>query len=687
MRYWLAFVLSGLIAAPPVLAQPAPAPGPAVSVQQVPPSRVGAVTFVAGDLAFHASGETRWSAAGINYPFASGDSFWTDPQARAQIQIGPTTLSMDGGTEIDVTDLNEEAAQLSLPQGRIYLHLRQLDPGQSFEVDLPQGAVWLLARGSYDIDAGNPHRGTRLAVFGGSARFDGSGVARFIHSGEVIGLSQTNPATVTNERAAGDDFVQWCNAHDYREDRVVTTTHYISPHMTGYAGLTSYGAWHSNPQYSEVWYPSQVPADWAPYREGRWIWVEPWGWTWVDQEPWGFAPFHYGRWAYIDDRWGWVPGEYVAQPVYAPALVAFVSLGAAEIGTAVAAGPAVGWFPLAPGEVYWPSYTRNTTYIRNLNVTNVKNINTMIGEARGGAPPPQAVGANFVNRRFTTVVPQRVFASADPVAPAVVHVPQAALQKAPVVSHPPQVTPVVAKASVNGAPPPPTGSAPRGPTRGGATAPMVPSQPPHPGAPVTAHPGAPSTAPASTAALPPRPGGTPTAHPGAARPANTAALPPPSGVAAPHRLPPPSAHAIPSAAPNAGRPEHIPRTESARRELPSAVQPERRLPPAAVIHPAPAPHPAAPAFHSPAEAQIVHPPVVHPSPPVNRPAAAAIVAPRPEPLPAHAPAAPPHPTIPAPHPVQPAAQVHPAPVAPLHPHPAPSGKAAPKEKEKQEGQH
>ena len=35
----------------------------------------------------------------------------------------------------------------------------------------------------------------------------------------------------------------------------------------------------------------------------------PWGLTWVDQAPWGYAPFHYGRWAYISGRWGWCPGS------------------------------------------------------------------------------------------------------------------------------------------------------------------------------------------------------------------------------------------------------------------------------------------------------------------------------------------------------------------------------------------
>ena len=54
---------------------------------------------------------------------------------------------------------------------------------------------------------------------------------------------------------------------------------------------------------------SVVAAGWAPYRYGRWAWVRPWGWTWVDDAPWGFAPFHYGRWVCgRGERWCWAPG-------------------------------------------------------------------------------------------------------------------------------------------------------------------------------------------------------------------------------------------------------------------------------------------------------------------------------------------------------------------------------------------
>jgi hypothetical protein len=47
---------------------------------------------------------------------------------------------------------------------------------------------------------------------------------------------------------------------------------------------------------------------------GRWVWVVPWGWTWVDDAPWGFAPFHYGRWVYVS-YWAWVPGPLAVRPV------------------------------------------------------------------------------------------------------------------------------------------------------------------------------------------------------------------------------------------------------------------------------------------------------------------------------------------------------------------------------------
>src|SRR5664279_5923051 len=74
-----------------------------------------------------------------------------------------------------------------------------------------------------------------------------------------------------------------------------------------------------SPTYGNVWMPTSVQSGWAPYHNGHWVWVAPWGWTWVDDAPWGYAPFHYGRWVSLRGNWGWVPGPINYQPVYAPA--------------------------------------------------------------------------------------------------------------------------------------------------------------------------------------------------------------------------------------------------------------------------------------------------------------------------------------------------------------------------------
>ena len=665
MRLWLILTLFGFIIAEPAAAQ-----------QQEPPSRVGAVSFVSGNIAFRAAGDTQWSAAGVNYPVASGGSFWIDPQARAQIQIGPSTIGVAGGTELDITQLNDQVSQLGLPQGRINLHLRNLETGQSFEVDLPQGSVWLLQPGSYDIDAGSQDQPGRVAVFAGTARFAGGGADLEIRSGDAAVLSGSNPVTASIERAAPDAFVEWCNSHDHHAQGLAAT-HYVSPQMTGYADFDQYGGWQRNSQYGEIWYPNQTPADWAPYRDGHWIWVQPWGWTWVDEQPWGFAPFHYGRWAYVDDRWGWVPGSYVAQPVYAPALVAFVG-AVAGVGLAASSGPAVGWFPLAPGETYWPSYTRNAYYIRNVNVANVRNINTVIVQSNG-APPQQVAAANFANRRFATVVPQRVFAAADPVAPAAIRVPAAVLAQAPVAVHPPQVSPAPRPAAVAArAPQNPrplqigTGRPP--PARPAASSGLASAQPHTAGTPPehAVEPGRPGAA-----AIPPHPGGPErAANMPAAAPYGpaTAALPPPHprGSAPPARETPPKAIA----------PARSPSTAVARQEE-RPVPADRRPPPITEPRPvaAPHPHPPAPIAHPPVQAQIVRPPapaaIVHPpspparpAPPVARPAPPV---PRPAPTAAHAP--PPAPAHAGPHPAAAPAAAH------------GGGKSAPKEEGKKGDDH
>ena len=98
--------------------------------------------------------------------------------------------------------------------------------------------------------------------------------------------------------------------------------------------------------FGALWIPRSVATGWVPYRLGHWVWVHPWGWTWVDHAPWGFAPFHYGRWVFVRARWCWVPGPRRIRAVYAPALVVFVGGGSPRLRRSsrgpTAIGPARG---------------------------------------------------------------------------------------------------------------------------------------------------------------------------------------------------------------------------------------------------------------------------------------------------------------------------------------------------------
>jgi hypothetical protein len=563
MRRMSAFAALLLVAAAPALAEPG---------EPAPPARVGAVRSISGNLAFRQTGESQWSAVTTNYPVAEGGAFWTDASSRAEIRIGPTTIGMAGGSDLEVIRLDEQAAQIGLPQGRLCLDLGRRGGGESFEIDIPQGAVSLVDPGFYDIDAGTADQPARLAVFAGSARFSGGGTDLPLGSGHRAVLSGSSPVAAVVEPTGPDAFADWCRGRADRENRLAAVS-YVSPAMTGYDDLDRYGSWQSSVDYGEVWYPSQTAADWVPYSDGSWRWVAPWGWTWVDAEPWGFAPFHYGRWAWIGGRWGWVPGTFVANPVYAPALVAFV--GGAGFGLGV--GPAVGWFPLAPGEVYWPSYTRNVYYIRNINVSNVRNIDTVVSRSNG-AVPRQPVPVPLANRRFATIVPERAFARGERIRPLPAAMSAAALAAAPVRLQPPRLAPAV------------TAPAPiRGPEHL-RPLPAVASRPAaaqgQPGRPPVVVPGAEGSIAARPTVL--RGGGAPTDHPtvGALRPAATPAR-------APMRLetPPPQPITTPPSRPLPPGPPHP-------QPRPPAENPARAEPPhpGSVAAPRPAPaHPVAPA--------------------------------------------------------------------------------------------
>jgi len=143
----------------------------------------------------------------------------------------------------------------------------------------------------------------------------------------------------------------WANARDRAEDQSLSAR-YVSRDTVGYQQLDAYGEWRTDTEFGTVWIPRVNSGQWAPFRNGQWRWIAPWGWTWVDDAPWGFAPFHYGRWAQIGAQWCWVPGPVAPRPAYMPAVVGFQDPFA---GQDRRHPPSNNWYPLAPGQAWRPA--------------------------------------------------------------------------------------------------------------------------------------------------------------------------------------------------------------------------------------------------------------------------------------------------------------------------------------------
>ena len=404
-----------------------------------PPGRVGQVALVSGKVGFRGPGDAVWSDAEINDPVAAGVSLRTDPQARAVIQFGSDTVALAGSSEIVVAELDDRMAEIAVRRGRVDLDVPQLGKGESIEIDFPRGGVWLRQPGRYDINAGGGDQPPWIAAFTGSARFVGDGADIPVKAGDRVLLTGSGAAGITTEPASADEFAIWCGGQIVDQTRLATA-YFVSPSMTGSAALDAAGSWKADGKHGVVWVPNALPADWAPYRYGHWRWLAPWGWNWVDDQPWGFAPSHYGRWAFLDQHWIWRPGRYTAYPNYMPAVVAFLGTPGVGLSFAEGSGPAVAWFPLAPGEVYWPSYTGDLDYIRALNAGDIADVG-VIRVRDDGEPAAEIANAHFANRQFASVVPRPVFVGGQSAAPALLQLPPERLQNAPAIMGSPQISP------------------------------------------------------------------------------------------------------------------------------------------------------------------------------------------------------------------------------------------------------
>jgi flagellar biosynthesis GTPase FlhF len=409
-----------------------------------PPTRVARLAYVAGDFSVQPAGTDEWVAAPVNRPLTTGDKLWSDSDGRIELQLDGSLLRLGATTSVSFLNLGDEITQVQLSSGTLLVRVRRLDDDETYEIDTPNLAFSILRPGLYRITVDESGNTTAISVRSGQGEVTGAGYAYSVYPNESDTFSGVDPLTEDSEPLGPDrDALEaWGADRDERWQRS-ESARYVSPDVVGYQDLDDQGDWRPSPGYGYVWYPRAIEPGWAPYHSGHWTYIAPWGYTWVDDHPWGYAPFHYGRWVFEGGAWGWIPapphieGDVYVRPVYAPALVAWVGVGAG-----------VAWVALGPREVFVPSYPVSRAYVNNVNVSNTTVNTTVINNVYNTTivnnKTINVTTINYANRSVpgaVAAVSTQAFASAQPVSRNLVRVDPRALSNAPTQSFAPKVVP------------------------------------------------------------------------------------------------------------------------------------------------------------------------------------------------------------------------------------------------------
>jgi hypothetical protein len=334
-----------------------------------PPGRVARLEYMTGSVSIQPHGADDWVQGSVNQPLTNTDNIWADKDSRAELNLGTGFLRIGSETSLTLTNVNNDSVQVELHQGSLNVHVRHLYSGEIYEIDTPNQAFTITKSGDYRFDVDPTGDSTGVTVRKGEGEATGQGSAVKVHSGQQVRFTGGNSLThEAHDAPSPDGFDEWCKVRDKREDNSVSAR-YVAPGVVGAGDLDDNGTWRDTPEYGHVWVPTSVAPGWAPYHNGHWAWVEPWGWTWVDDAPWGFAPFHYGRWVAFDGYWGWAPGPYYVRPYYAPALVAWFG---GPFGVGFGFGGGFGWCPLGFGEPFFPWFGVSRGFFRNVNISNTR---------------------------------------------------------------------------------------------------------------------------------------------------------------------------------------------------------------------------------------------------------------------------------------------------------------------------
>ena len=343
---------------------------------------VARISLMDGQVSVRRGDTSEWVAGIINAPLMADDHVATAPNSRAEVQFDASSLIRIGGNaEIHLTQLEYGRYQMELAKGTVTYRIFRASNTVS-EVDTPTVSVRPSKVGIYRISV-NESGETEVTVRAGDVEVFTPKGSQWVNAGQTLMArgSASDPEFQIVSAVAVDEWDRWNDTRDRLFTAPSASARYIDEANSGVYGtqdLDTSGTWVDSPDYGMVWHPTAVGPGWAPYSDGRWVWEDWYGWTWVSYDPWGWAPYHYGRWFNNGGYgWCWYPGRFGFHNYWSPALVGWFGFGSG-IGFGFGFGH-VGWVPLAPFEVFHPWWGRGfygANFGRNINITNVNITNT-----------------------------------------------------------------------------------------------------------------------------------------------------------------------------------------------------------------------------------------------------------------------------------------------------------------------
>ena len=241
-----------------------------------------------------------------------GDNLWVGDDGRAEVDFGGGQFRLAGDTNLHVSRLDDRQFALFVAQGRVQPSRARARPGRERRASTRRTRRSSITRPGLVSRRREP--GSRAHARSSCAK------ARSNVLTAGAPCSRCCPGRSADVDGADPRYATVQQRHRHRRLRRVGGEP-RSPLRHAHARLTCRRRWSARPTSTNTargrrcpnTAPSGIrttsPGDWAPYRNGYWADVGAWGPTWVDDAPWGYAPFHYGRWAYVGGRWGWCPGR------------------------------------------------------------------------------------------------------------------------------------------------------------------------------------------------------------------------------------------------------------------------------------------------------------------------------------------------------------------------------------------